>query len=275
MKRAMSEALTSKTSINIKTDAAVKKATVKKATLNKVDKNSFNTVMTKPVVEFTESQKANYALINDKISIAINDVSQNFYDIACAIYYVDRNNLFAIDGYKGIGDYAESKYSFSKSKTSQFINVVEVFGQKADGYIVDEYKRVIADEWISYGWSKLSIMAYLSGENLKKITPSMSFKDISAIWDAQKKQEKLEKDGIDEKRLSDNSSDTSGNTDSSNDSDNEFDGTTKITMIRSFTDLDSLVGAFKCKTDSDRNMIETLQNAINKNLVITIDVRSH
>lgn len=119
-------------------------------------------------LEMLDEVKRNITIIQDKA----DGLTQL---IAGQLYLASENKLYELEGYTGLGKWAEETFNISSGTASDAVGVFKRFGNKDDMLSIDE-------KYSAYNFSSLISMKKLTDEQiaLLKITPNMSRKDIKA-----------------------------------------------------------------------------------------------
>ena len=128
-----------------------------------------STVLTKDETQrviMLDEVKANIFAIQDKF----DGLAQL---IAGQLYLASENKLYELEGYTGVGKWAEDTFGISSGTASDSIGVFKRFGNKDD-------LTSIATEYAEYNFSSLISMKKLSDEQIKllELDPKMSRREI-------------------------------------------------------------------------------------------------
>lgn len=140
-----------------------------------------------------ESRKAEYQRLTSEIGQGIANIRESFIDIARKLYIVHEKELYRLDGYKNIYDYASDKFKVSRGTTSDFINLVKnlmVFDSSSETYKLD-------DCWKGYNTSQLLEIRKMPPGMRGRVSPQMSVRELKdmRLSEKQGKQEGQEKQG--------------------------------------------------------------------------------
>lgn len=111
------------------------------------------------------------------IRTEMNKVESSFTKIAFNLHWIYTNGSFKALGADNIYTFAKNEFGIARGTTSNFINVVERFGKKIDGRIVEE----IDENYRGYNSSQLITMLGIDDENLKKVHTDMSVREIKKV----------------------------------------------------------------------------------------------
>lgn len=139
----------------------------------------------------SEDDKKRYAECVESFRTAWDSTQKSMLSAAFALYEINTNGLYRVDGYKNMTEFGMAMFGISKSTTYGLIGIVDRFGAKIEaGKPVTE----IADKYKKYSQSQLGVMVGHTDDELESITPDMSVRDIKAAL----KQSKIEDELNDE-----------------------------------------------------------------------------
>lgn len=115
-----------------------------------------------------------YQEIKDSIKTELNRVAESFVEIGYRLKQVRDGELYKIDGYSNINEFAKEEYSLSQSTTSRFIAI-------NDKYSVDGSSPKLLEQYEGYGYSKLSEMLTLNEEDIKLISVKTTVAEIRDV----------------------------------------------------------------------------------------------
>ena len=134
--------------------------------------------ITNQAVVLTKDEAERFEML-DEVKRNIT-VIQDKYDglaqlIAGQLYLASENKLFELEGYTGIGKWAEETFNISSGTASDAIGVFKRFGNREDMLSIDP-------KYSAFNFSSLISMKKLTDEQIKllKITPDMTRKEIKA-----------------------------------------------------------------------------------------------
>lgn len=142
---------------------------------------------------FTEAERAKYAHAIASITECQLKAEGLAERIAGQLYIVNKLNLYRIDNYKSMGDWAVDKFGISKGTCSDAISTFDRFGSKDKAGSLD-------DKYVDYTFSTLIKMKKLSDDQIKAagIDPTMSraavvkaIEALKALEDSESKRPKL------------------------------------------------------------------------------------
>ncbi len=108
-------------------------------------------------------------------------IQKSFVKIGWYLKHIRDDELYKEEGYSGIYECAADKLGFSQSTVSRFINICEKFSKNHNSPELD-------DKYTEFDKSQMIEMLPLAPEQLEKVTPDMTVKQIRNI----KKEEKRE-----------------------------------------------------------------------------------
>ena len=120
----------------------------------------------------TELGRSVLGRATEKIIKLINTQIRDEKQIAVAVAEVDRTNAAVDAGFKNTASWAAEFLNFSKSKVSRYISITTRFKFTK---VTDEQGR---DYWDIFTLSQLQEMLKATDEQLQRITPDMTVKDI-------------------------------------------------------------------------------------------------
>lgn len=133
-----------------------------------------------------EQKKTKAQLADDKrlynrykkqIDSAYKKMENCYLDTAIAIHSIYKKELYKLDNYKNIYDFAKENYDISRGTCSKFINICERFGVTGEAGTVVE----LQDKYKDYGVSKLGIMLTFPDLLLEQVKPEQSVRDLKQM----------------------------------------------------------------------------------------------
>lgn len=110
-----------------------------------------------------------------KILDCIGKIDTSFEAIAFSLYWINAKEAFKASGFDTIVSYSDSKFGYAKTTCYSLISVVERFAKRdASGLVSEEFDPRIK----GYSVSKLSLMVGLTDDQISRLTPGMSVRDI-------------------------------------------------------------------------------------------------
>lgn len=104
----------------------------------------------------------------------LNNDQNTFISIGWNLKHIKQDKLYQQEEYKNIYEFAEDKFRLKKSTVSRFINLCEQFSVNHDS-------PVIAEEYKEFSMSQLEEMLSMKPEDMAKITPDMTVKQIREV----------------------------------------------------------------------------------------------
>ncbi len=124
---------------------------------------------------FTKEEISRIVSFNKMIAKEIATAEKSFMKVAFVVTEMYRRGYYRHYGYKNIADYALTEHGISKTTCYAFLSIVERFGKAAEGTV---FVKELQDAYREYTPSKLMLMTDLTDEQLAKITPDMSVRQI-------------------------------------------------------------------------------------------------
>lgn len=166
-------------------EAAEKKAAkAKKSTAKKVDakKQEVATVLNPPAPQFSKEDIARYDELITKLRDAWSAAQKATMATAFVLFEVYNSGLYRIDGFKNIYEFGSEMFGQSKSTVNRLINIVDRFGaQIENGKPIES----ITEKYSGYSQSQLEAMLGHTDDELSKITPEMSVREIKKVLKAE------------------------------------------------------------------------------------------
>lgn len=131
---------------------------------------------------WTENDKAKYAELTDTIKACQNSADGLARTVAGALSEIKKKELFMLEGYKNIYDYANTVHGISRGTTSDAINTFDRF--QKDGAIDSKYA--------GFAWRSLIMLKNYTDEEILEmgITVEMNSTQIKKVLEARKEAEK-------------------------------------------------------------------------------------
>lgn len=124
--------------------------------------------------EIIEPEDMNYYDSVDIIREELQKIKQSFVRIGWYLKHIKDRELYTVDGYANIYDFADDKFHISQSNVSRFMKLCERFSVNHDSPQLDEkYER--------FAYSQLSEMLPMKPEDQEKVTPDMTVKQIREL----------------------------------------------------------------------------------------------
>lgn len=171
-----------------KTASTTKKSPGKKLTAKetaepekKVTAEDINTKL--KAVEASNSKKQlaeNKRLYNRyirQIDSAYKNMEKCYLDTAFALHSIYQNQLYKIDNFKNIYDFAKEKYNIARGTCNTFINICEKFGVKNENGNISQ----LALEYEKYSASQLAVMLTFPVALLNRCNSGMTVRELKRM----------------------------------------------------------------------------------------------
>lgn len=131
---------------------------------------------------WTENDKAKYIELTDTIKVCQNSADGLARTVAGALSEIKKKELFMLEGYKNIYEYANIVHGISRGTTSDAINTFDRF--QKDGAIDSKYA--------GFAWRSLIMLKNFTDDEILEmgITVEMNSTQIKKILDARKEADK-------------------------------------------------------------------------------------
>lgn len=113
----------------------------------------------------------------DKIKDSVDRISKEFYFIGFYLWEINHFKAYKNNGFDNIYDYAAAELKFNKSSVYNFIGIINKFAEFQGGYP----RFGSTKKFEEYNYSQMCEMLSLSDENINKIKPDMTIKEIRSI----------------------------------------------------------------------------------------------
>ena len=129
----------------------------------------------------TKAQLANdkrlYNRYKKQIATAYKKMENCYLDTATAIHSIYKKELYKLDNFKNIYDFAKENYDISRGTCCKFINICERFG------VIGETGTVVGlqDRFKEYGVSQLGVMLTFPDALLNQVQPTQSVRDLKQL----------------------------------------------------------------------------------------------
>lgn len=135
---------------------------------------------------WTENDKAKYAELTDTIKTCQTSADGLARTVAGALSEIKKRELFMLEGYKNIYEYANTVHGISRGTTSDAINTFDRF--QKDGAIDSKYA--------GFAWRSLIMLKNYSDEEILEmgITVEMNSTQIKKVLEARKEADKAIED---------------------------------------------------------------------------------
>lgn len=149
------------------------KTTQTKKTQDKTSQKKVNTKVTTTVAEdgqeiinASEAVKKAYETQKNSIIKCMDNVKGSYLKIGLALVKIHRGNMYVLDGYKNIADFAESVFSLPRATTNNSMNIVKKFCNPGTASLMDDF--------VGYNFTQLVEMIPMSDELLAQVDLTMS-----------------------------------------------------------------------------------------------------
>ena len=135
---------------------------------------------------WTENDKTKYAELTETIKACQNSADGLARTVAGALSEIKKKELFMLEGYKNIYEYANTVHGISRGTTSDAINTFDRF--QKDGAIDSKYA--------GFAWRSLIMLKNFTDDEILEmgITVEMNSTQIKKILDARKEADKAIED---------------------------------------------------------------------------------
>ena len=128
------------------------------------------------VVNFGKRDLNTYSSLTNKIEKGFMKASEAYITIGCALWQIHHNELYRIDNYKSIAEYAEDKFEIKKATTHNYIKVIEKFGAIEDGKA-----QGLKEEFKAFKCSQLVCMLTFTPAQIEQVQPDWTTRKIIAF----------------------------------------------------------------------------------------------
>lgn len=129
-----------------------------------------------------DNLQVGYQEIKSSIKRELNSVAESFVVIGYNLKRIRDEELYTVDGYNNINEFAKAEYSLSQSTTSRFIAI-------NDKYSVDGSSPRLLEKFDGYGYSKLSEMLTMAEDELDLVSIQTTRAEMRDIKQAKKEYE--------------------------------------------------------------------------------------
>ena len=126
------------------------------------------------VTEVKQMELSDYTDIKQEIRNNLNRVVISFVEIGYYLKKVNKDKMFAADGYKDIWEFAKSEYNLDRTAASRFMSI-------NDKYSIDGNSINIQERYSGLSKSTLVEMLNLPVEDYELITPETKISDIREL----------------------------------------------------------------------------------------------
>lgn len=130
-----------------------------------------------------------YQVQTENIKKCIKYDSDNQFNIACRIAYIDRTQAYLNKGYRNSTEWCKNEFELDRRRVSEYLKVVYRFFLVNDNANYNSVGYTIKDIYKDYSFSKLKLLTDITDNEIKdlEITPEMSWSKIHKIVSEYKK----------------------------------------------------------------------------------------
>lgn len=118
------------------------------------------------IISASESVKKAYEVQKNSIVKCMDNVKGSYLKIGLALVKIHKGNMYVLDGYKNITEFAEKIFGLPRATTNNSMNIVNKFCKEGTATLLDEY--------IGYNFTQLVEMLPMSDDMLSKVELTMS-----------------------------------------------------------------------------------------------------
>ncbi len=126
---------------------------------------------------------SNYQERKQKIKTGLSRIAQGFVEIGYELKLIRDKELYKLDAYSSITEFAKAEYNLNHWDTSRFIAINDRYADNNGPQLLSQYE--------GYGYSKLTEMLSLSEDELQLVTLQTSRAEIREIKQAKKEAEEV------------------------------------------------------------------------------------
>lgn len=112
-----------------------------------------------------------------QIDSAYKNMEKCYLDTAFALHSIYQNQLYKIDNFKNIYDFAKEKYNIARGTCNTFINICEKFGVKNENGNISQ----LALEYEKYSASQLAVMLTFPVALLNRCNSGMTVRELKRM----------------------------------------------------------------------------------------------
>lgn len=131
------------------------------------------------IVSASEAVKKAYEVQKNSIVKCMDNVKGSYLKIGLALVKIHRGNMYVLDGYKNIADFAESVFALPRATTNNSMNIVKKFCNPGTTSLMDEF--------VGYNFTQLVEMIPMSDELLAQVDVTMSAAKMRELKKSAKK----------------------------------------------------------------------------------------
>lgn len=181
-KTATSKTVTKKTTVQ-KTSSTKKPEPGKKVTAEDINSKLRTAVEARTKKQLADDKRL-YKRFQKEIDSAYESMEKSYLKTAFALHSIYNLQLYKLDNYKNIYDFAKDKYNIARGTCSNFINIVEKFGIKNEN---GNY-AALAPEYENYSASKLAVMLTFPMPLLEKCNSKFSVRELKRMREEYEKE---------------------------------------------------------------------------------------
>ena len=226
--------------------------TEKKEVTAKSITNQLKEVEEKNKKAMSSNDKRLYTRFKKQIDTAYKKMETCYLDTATAIHSIYSKELYKIDNFKNIYDFAKENYNISRGTCSKFINICAKFG------VMNENGTVtgLQERFQAYGVSQLGVMLSFPDVLLNQCTPEMSVRDLKQLGEDFKHSLDSQRDAIDSASDSVVDSETMNLPDDTDaETDAEMEVLSKNTFVCQATTMEELLSLQKVVKESFEDVL--------------------
>lgn len=126
-------------------------------------------VETVEVVDNTKEMKKDLTRVKKQLATCVKNLETNYIKLAVGLAYINSNELYKVEGYKNVYDFAKETYGIGKTTCYDFIGLVNTFALTADSQPLYTSKQMVA------------MLPYIrKGGSVDEFNADMSVREIKA-----------------------------------------------------------------------------------------------
>lgn len=169
----------------VKPTAATKPEPETKVSAEDINGKLKAAVEVKTAKELAEDKRL-YKRFQKEIDGAYKKMETCYLDTAFALHSIYELQLYKLDNYKNIYDFAKDKYNISRGTCSNFINISEKFGIRNEKGNISR----LAPQYENYGVSQLAVMLTFPTVLLEKCNNKISVRELKRMREEYENEEK-------------------------------------------------------------------------------------
>lgn len=169
----------------VKPTAATKPEPETKVTAEDINSKLKAAVEVKTAKELAEDKRL-YKRFQKEIDGAYKKMETCYLDTAFALHSIYELQLYKLDNYKNIYDFAKDKYNISRGTCSNFINISEKFGIRNEKGNISR----LAPQYENYGVSQLAVMLTFPTVLLEKCNNKISVRELKRMREEYENEER-------------------------------------------------------------------------------------